>query len=317
MQSCAAFVATLLSVALWGTELRALDLSLPSSAVKTAGIEEDAATYYVPVGAFDGRDVPALRVEGALVQEAWRMDAPGLTTLQILRPLRAQVEDAGYDILFSCPARACGGFDFRFQTRVLPAPDMFVDLLDYHFLSARRGNPANGASYVTLMVSRTASAGYIQVIRLARGKTAVPALTVEPDIITTTGNSEADGPLAQTLLRDGQVVLTGLDFATGTVALGAGPFASLQGIAAFLQEDPARRIALVGHTDSVGGLEPNIALSRRRAQAVLDRLVSLYDIPAAQLEAEGVGYLAPLASNLTAAGRERNRRVEAVLLNTE
>ena len=35
---------------------------------------------------------------------------------------------------------------------------------------------------------------------------------------------------------------------------------------------------------------------------------------AGQLEAEGMGYLSPLATNLTAEGRERNRRVEVIFL---
>jgi len=74
------------------------------------------------------------------------------------------------------------------------------------------------------------------------------------------------------------------------------------------------RIALVGHTDTVGGLQGNIALSRERAQAVRQRLIDDYDIAPERVEAEGTGYLAPLATNRTAEGREANRRVEAVLL---
>lgn len=306
-----------MGLALWAGGVAALELSLPSSAVKTREIRQDAATYFVPVAAFDGADVPALRVEGALVQEAWRMDAPGLTTLQILRPLRAQIVEAGYDLLYACAARDCGGFDFRFQTRVMPAPDMFVDLLDYHFVAARRGNPGDAPSYVTLLVSRTGSAGYIQVIHVARGQDAVPTLTVDPDTRLRAGSGEADPPIPELLLREGRAVLFDLDFASGTVALGPGPFESLVQLAAFLREDDARRIALVGHTDTVGDLDSNIALSRRRASAVLDRLVEAHDIPRAQLEAEGMGYLAPITTNRTDAGRERNRRVEAVLLNAE
>ncbi len=76
----------------------------------------------------------------------------------------------------------------------------------------------------------------------------------------------------------------------------------------------AIRIMLVGHTDSVGGLDPNIALSRDRAASVRQRLIDAYGVAPNRLEAQGMGYLAPIASNLTAQGRETNRRVEAVLL---
>jgi len=99
--------------------------------------------------------------------------------------------------------------------------------------------------------------------------------------------------------------------------LGDAGAGALERLAAFLKDQPTVRIALVGHTDSVGSLQPNIALSRSRAAAVRDRLIEIYDIPPAQIEAEGMGYLAPVASNLTAQGREDNRRVEAVLLSRD
>ena len=109
-------------------------------------------------------------------------------------------------------------------------------------------------------------------------------------------------------------MLADLDFGTGAAALGAGPFASLAALAEYLKADPARRIALVGHTDTVGGYDANLALSRRRARAVMDRLAKAHGVPPAQMEAEGIAYLAPRASNTARAGREANRRVEAVLL---
>ena len=88
-------------------------------------------------------------------------------------------------------------------------------------------------------------------------------------------------------------------------------------LAAFLLADPARQVALVGHTDAVGALDGNIALSKRRAASVLERLATAYDVPRTQMTAEGMGYLAPLTTNRTSEGRDQNRRVEAVLLNTE
>jgi OOP family OmpA-OmpF porin len=76
-------------------------------------------------------------------------------------------------------------------------------------------------------------------------------------------------------------------------------------------------VALVGHTDAQGTLDNNIALSKKRATSVLNRLVEKHGVDANQLTAEGMGYLSPIASNLSAEGREANRRVEAVLLNTK
>ena len=59
-----------------------------------------------------------------------------------------------------------------------------------------------------------------------------------------------------------------------------------------------------------------MALSRRRAAEVKHRLEEQFGIEPARIEAQGVGYLVPRASNLTEEGRERNRRVEAVLTST-
>ena len=109
-------------------------------------------------------------------------------------------------------------------------------------------------------------------------------------------------------------MLGGLDFESGTSTLGAGPFEALSQLAQILQAQPDLRIALVGHTDNVGSLEGNIALSQGRAEAVRQYLVAQYRIEPARLEVRGIGYLSPLASNMSQEGREANRRVEAVVL---
>jgi OOP family OmpA-OmpF porin len=75
-------------------------------------------------------------------------------------------------------------------------------------------------------------------------------------------------------------------------------------------------VALVGHTDALGSLAGNTDLSRARAVSVRERLIAEYAVPAAQLTAEGVGYLAPRATNQTEDGRARNRRVEAIVTST-
>ncbi|QFT94325.1 Outer membrane porin F precursor [Roseovarius sp. THAF9] len=313
-----------IALGLWSAGgVGALELTLPQGATMIREVRRAAEAYLVPTDVFADGQIPAIDAEGFFLQQAWRLDAPGLTSLQLQRPLRRQIIEAGYSIMLDCAARECGGFDFRFNTPVLPAPDMFVDLRDYRFLSARKEGDDGLSDYVTVLVSQVSGSGYIQVIRLAQSEAATGSLTAEdgaaaqetvttgamPDVVT--------GPLAERLLQSGHAVLSDLDFETGTVSLGPGPHPSLEALAAFLREDPERRVALVGHTDTVGTLENNTALSRRRAAAVLERLVSEYDIPRTQLEAEGMGYLAPVASNLTETGREANRRVEAVLLNTE
>ncbi|QGX99308.1 OmpA family protein [Roseovarius faecimaris] len=292
-----------------------LELSLPTNATLSREVSEPAGSYLMPVGPYADGTLPVLEVEGRIVLQAWRLAAQSITTLQILAPLRDQLTAAGYQVLLDCEGQECGGFDFRFGTRVLPAPDMFVDLFDYRFVALRKGEEAAAESYASLLISRSGTTAYIQVIHVApQGGRGV---SVAADARVQLPRAEADQPLAQALRDQGHVILGDLNFQSGSSDLGEGPFASLTALAAFLKSDPGLRVALVGHTDTVGGLTPNIALSKRRAASVLERLVSVHGVPRAQLDAEGMGYLSPIAPNLDRAGREANRRVEAVLLNSE
>lgn len=290
------------------TPAAALDLALPSGARLMAERVTDPGSYSVPTGPWRAPDgVPATSAEGRIVRQAWRIDATDLTTLQILAPLREQIEAAGYTMLLDCDARACGGFDFRFGTEVMRAPDMYVALTAYRFLSARGPE----GDYLTLLVSRSAAAGYVQVIRAGTPE--------EEDSVAVTDDappvlSGEEGDLAARLETHGHVILHDLSFETGSSDLGDGPIASLDALAEYLRARPGRRIVFVGHTDTVGSLDANTALSRKRATAALRYLRDRQGIPADRIGAEGVGYLAPVASNLTQAGREENRRVEAVLI---
>ncbi len=292
---------------------RALDLQMPANAMLARELVRAADTIFLPTGPFAQGTLPRLRLDGRITQRAWHLPASGLTTLQVLLPLRAELEESGWSVDYVCVDVECGGFDFRFNTPVLPAPDMFVDLFDYRYLFARRGAGAEG-EHATLLISRAGQTGYIQVTHVrslsdSRPTESTPA-PAPPPLEPGTG-------LQERLLGQGHATLADLDFGSGAGELGAGPYASLAALAAFLLADSGHRVALVGHTDSVGGFENNIALSRSRAEAVRNRLISEHGVLPTQIEAHGIGYLAPVASNRTGEGRERNRRVEVVLLDTQ
>ncbi|OWU86185.1 hypothetical protein ATO6_04875 [Oceanicola sp. 22II-s10i] len=296
----------------------AFDLALPTSARVTAESISDHDSYSLPVGVFSGGRLPVLEVEGRVTRRAWQVPTQGMTTLQFMAPFREQVTKAGYDIILECADRACGGFDFRYATELFQAPAMIVDLFDYRVLTASRGT-GDRASHLLILVSNAATSGYIQAVVIepegAQTGTGTPPPSDVAEPLPEVPE-DAEGVSAR-LERDGHVALADLEFATGSSDLTEGSYTSLAALALYLKSSPGLRIALVGHTDTQGSLEANIALSRRRAQSVAERLVDRHGVPRGQLDAEGMGYLAPIASNLSAAGREANRRVEAVLLNTE
>jgi len=286
------------------------ELNLPAGSRQISERNSGLDGYALPVGAYNGSEIPVVRLEGRIERQTWQIVTPGLSIMQVLAPLRDQLDALGFTVVFDCEARECGGFDFRFMTEVVPAPDMYVDIRNFRFLSARRGE--NEA--VSLLVSRRKSAAFIQVIYVNRdsnGPVITPkAETVAPD------SAASDAPdLMARLVEQGHVVLPDLVFATGAAALDPGRYPSLDQLAAYLAAHPGLVVAVVGHTDSIGKLERNIALSKRRAQSVRTRLIENYGISAARIQAEGMGYLAPIASNLTAEGREANRRVEVILLS--
>lgn len=301
-----ATLAVLLALTLGAGPAGAVDLTLPAGAQQLVHGGSALDSYGVPTGPYTQAGVPTRPVEGRVDRQAWRIEGDDLTTLQLLAPLRAQLQDDGYDVLFQCKDTACGGFDFRFAIDVIPAPDMYVDVRNYRFLSAMRGE--NEA--VTLLVSRSRTAGFVQVIRVTPPDRA-PTADAGPPIAA----PAPEGDLVARLTGAGHVVLRDLDFQTGADTLGPGPHGSLETLAGFLKSNPEYRIALVGHTDTVGALAPNIDLSRRRAAAVRARLIERHGIAPDRIDAEGMAYLAPAASNLTQEGRETNRRVEAVLLS--
>jgi outer membrane protein OmpA-like peptidoglycan-associated protein len=75
---------------------------------------------------------------------------------------------------------------------------------------------------------------------------------------------------------------------------------------------PGLKLAVEGHTDSIGSDEYNLTLSEKRAGAVRDYLVS-QGLSEGIVTAQGFGKANPVASNDTNQGRAQNRRVELVV----
>jgi outer membrane protein OmpA-like peptidoglycan-associated protein len=100
-------------------------------------------------------------------------------------------------------------------------------------------------------------------------------------------------------------------FATGKSELMPTARKRLDDVVAALKDDP-RSITIVGHTDSVGSDDMNMALSQKRADAVRTYLVT-HGLQENRVTSEGQGETQPIADNKTAEGRANNRRVEIIL----
>lgn len=102
-----------------------------------------------------------------------------------------------------------------------------------------------------------------------------------------------------------------LEFDFGKATIRSTSFASLNRVAGILVQK-GFSLKLAGHTDNVGSDDANMKLSKARAESVKQYLVSQGANPS-RIEAVGYGETQPITSNKTAAGRQKNRRVEFTL----
>ena len=165
------------------------------------------------------------------------------------------------------------------------------------------------ARYTTLAVTKGAKEAWVQVDTAWGGGyvlTIVEKQSMVQEVVASAALFEKG------LKATGHVEVPGIYFDTGKSALKPESAAAVGEIAKLLKSDPAMKVFIVGHTDTVGLLDANIKLSQARAEAVVQSLVTEHGVAAARLTGRGVGPLSPVASNEAEDGRAKNRRVELV-----
>ncbi len=119
------------------------------------------------------------------------------------------------------------------------------------------------------------------------------------------------------VLRDGDTLILrmlGLSFRSGSTTLEADAVALLERLGEAANIFPRSQMIVEGHTDTSGSARTNLRLSKERAQAVADYLTTQLGIQAFRVRAEGFGDTRPVANNMTAEGRARNRRIDVRIL---
>lgn len=104
-------------------------------------------------------------------------------------------------------------------------------------------------------------------------------------------------------------ISTEITFQTGSSRLTQESKAILKKVKSIVDNYPGRVLSIEGHTDSTGSAERNQELSEERAKSCYNYLIELGLSPAA-LRYRGYGENNPVADNMIASGREKNRRVE-------
>jgi len=274
--------------------------------------------YTLPVGPAiknsDGQRVPSEKIslEGKITRTLYR-GPKERSTLEILSNYQSALESAGFEILYTCGGGECGklfewifyhemGQRIRSTKTSAGAFDMPQDLR----YAAAKGEVAGRAVHVSVLVAFDAgfSALSKQAVTLLE---VIESETMESGMVTIDAEAMAKG-----IDATGHIAIYGVYFDTSSAEIKAESSPTLTEIAKLLSNRPSLKLLVVGHTDNQGDYDYNMRLSGRRAEAVARALGDQHGIDGSRLRAAGAGYLAPVASNDTAAGREKNRRVELV-----
>ncbi len=252
----------------------------------------------------------------------------GRSTLEILLNHETALKQAGYTVAFECAGTACGE-DFGKLTYSSDNPDtrivvdkagqirsyltdaMLEYVKDVRYALLKKTTPA-GDSYVGVYVAVMTGGSRGDFSDAVSGHEGILVEAVEPKPIEQKIVTVTASEIQTKIAADGRAVFYGIYFDFNKADLKPESDPQLAEMANYLTKNPAAKMFVVGHTDNVGGLDYNMALSQKRAQAVVAALTGKYKIAAARLVARGVGPLSPIAENRDDAGRAKNRRVEMV-----
>ncbi|MBD1259372.1 OmpA family protein [Maribacter polysiphoniae] len=113
------------------------------------------------------------------------------------------------------------------------------------------------------------------------------------------------------VLSDGKIVVNGIKFDTNKATLKPESMGPINEIYQLLVDNPTINFSVEGHTDSDGGDDTNMALSKARGKTVMNKLVAM-GIASNRLKSTGFGESKPIDNNSTPEGKANNRRVEFV-----
>jgi OmpA-OmpF porin, OOP family len=251
---------------------------------------------------------------------------PGETsTLEAVRQYESDLKPAGYETLFCAENDHLDDGYGRFVERTFPTVPRTPSLQNLHafnrdeqqYMVLKGVGKGGNTIYISLyaFVLQDVSTGFDEMRdthRLAKGQTLVRVDVLETKAMESRMTVIKADKITEAIQLTGRVAIYGLLFDTAKSDLKSESQASIAEIAKAIQANPKQRFLIVGHTDNVGDLALNQALSQRRAAAVVATLTTDYQIPANRVVDVGVGMAAPVATNDDEAGRGKNRRVEIV-----
>jgi len=227
------------------------------------------------------------------------------STLEVFRNYEDALKAAGFEILFTCANKECGGRDFNHK--VVEYKSGFGDnYSDQRFLAAKLVRD-EGDVYVSLYTVKNTSGGGPDRNHIYTEVDVIEVAPMQEALVTV----DADAMAAE-IFETGSISIYGILFDFDKADIKPESAATIKEIATLLNNNPDLKLFIVGHTDNKGSLDYNTNLSQKRAEAVVAVLVSEHGIKSGRVTPKGLAFLAPVASNSTEEGRAKNRRVELV-----
>lgn len=222
--------------------------------------------------------------------------AKGTSRAEVLANYRRALSEAGYATQYECQQEQCGDTDpYDAQTGINSYEE------NQAYLYAVKAEGAE-KSYLALYLGHTGSSPLEASLQTLQAK---PADTEQVQATTPVR-------VRTQLQTTGRFAVYDILFDTDRATLKSESAPALGAIAQALKAQPELKLYVVGHTDNQGDYRHNLELSKQRAEAVVASLTEEHGVHAKRLIAQGVGPLAPVASNGDEAGKQKNRRVELV-----
>lgn len=124
--------------------------------------------------------------------------------------------------------------------------------------------------------------------------------------------AEGGVDLRRKLMSEGKISTNGILFDSGSDKIQPQSYGIIRQISQVLMQDENIKLNIIGHTDADGTDDTNLKLSKARAEAVKQALITIYKISGDRLQTDGKGETIPVGDNTTADGKAQNRRVEFV-----
>jgi len=271
-----------------------------------------------------------LNPEGALTTGFYRLPKD-VSTLECIRAYQSELAKNGFEVLFEGDSggsatgesnsldNGYGRFlaqayqtekDFGLQQYTLPGCD------DFRFVALKKpGGDGAGDVYVTVFCGAVTGSWKAPEKGIETGTVIARVDVLEekprPDRMVLVKAPEMENQMTST----GRVALYGILFDFNKDAVKPESDPTLEQISSLLKSEPSLKLLVVGHTDNAGEFEFNRNLSTRRANAIVQALVSRFGVDKSRLFPFGCSFASPAAPNSTEEGRAKNRRVELVRWN--